>query len=560
MTDSVNKSNIPSEIDLQELEEKIRERFEDDAIFQYAESLTLPWNQIYAGSKPTPSLDDIKAEPGEWIKTPVPDLFKSFAHKAQRAMTYPFEDLALFARLVRSIFFCYFAGNQGGKSVWETCWVVMECLGIHPLQRLTFLEAKEFILSREPKFFKLHPELDFPVSDRTVRPKPPVHWWVVSPDLPSDAKIENGEDAPVMKTYAEWCPKRFWAFYRKDKIATINRSTLNFKSHDQQKTKLKGDRLDGIQWDEEPPKPFWNEGLPRIMKKRGVFLLGMTSDYGSWTWELEQKKTDPEYMFMNMDSMDNPFIDKQYRERIYATMTEDEVLMRRFGKHIQMKGKVFPFDRGKHVGKPFEVTNDCVNFVITDWHPVKPIVTTFLSINMQNIWYVWAERITGDHIVDIVAQDIWQAISLKTYNLRIRKWIIDPIAAVQQVQVGTKPKDIISMFRTLGIRFIPGKPQFDSGHAFLCQKMNLREFYIDPTCTTHIEQFDTWGAKRYQKGNLEGTLRDQLEVEGNDSCINLIYAFNAGAKFSEWTEDISPSETHIPIRPQSSRIYAGVHR
>ena len=111
------------------------------------------------------------------------------------------------------------------------------------------------------------------------------------------------------------------------------------------------------------------------------------------------------------------------------------------------------------------------------------------------------------------------------------------------------------MFREIGISYTIGNPAFDAAHAFLCRKMNLREFYIDPSCTLHIEQFDTWGAKRYQKGNLEGNLRDQLEVEGDDTCINLVYAYNAGAKFSDWIED--DRGPTIPIRANTDKIYRG---
>jgi hypothetical protein len=102
------------------------------------------------------------------------------------------------------------------------------------------------------------------------------------------------------------------------------------------------------------------------------------------------------------------------------------------------------------------------------------------------------------------------------------------------------------MFRGFGIYFEIGNPSFDSAHTFLCDKMKHREWYVDPSCQLHIEQFDTWGAKRYQKGNLEGTLRDQLEVEGNDTCINHVYAYNANLKYLDalWEEQADAAYTH----------------
>ena len=54
---------------------------------------------------------------------------------------------------------------------------------------------------------------------------------------------------------------------------------------------------------------------------------------------------------------------------------------------------------------------------------------------------------------------------------------------------------------------------------------------------------------------MEGTLRDQLEVEGNDTCINLVYAFNAGAKFISKMDDEELYQPAIPHRPHTARIY-----
>ncbi len=45
------------------LEQRIREELIDKQIFLYSESLSVPWSQIYAGSKPAPSYEEIIAEP-----------------------------------------------------------------------------------------------------------------------------------------------------------------------------------------------------------------------------------------------------------------------------------------------------------------------------------------------------------------------------------------------------------------------------------------------------------------------------------------------------------------
>ncbi len=111
----------------------------------------------------------------------------------------------------------------------------------------------------------------------------------------------------------------------------------------------------------------------------------------------------------------------------------------------------------------------------------------------------------------------------------------------------------MEMLRGFDIRCEIGLTDFNSGQAFLTRKLNYLELFFDPSCKVHIEQWDTWGAKRYQKGNLEGNLRDQLELEGNDTCINLIYAYNAGAKFFDQSE--VEFDFPMPRRPATERIY-----
>ena len=503
MTDEITQS-----VDL--LQKELERRIREEKIYFYADALKMPSDT-------------------NWEK--MPGFIMPHPHDYQRKMTFP--QNGEMEKFKKAKFYLYFAGNKGGKTVWLVNWIGMEALGIHPLQELG------------------------------LRPKGPVHWWCVSPNLPSESDVPRGEDAPILKKFYEWIPdgkNGIKKFYRKDKILLFtNGSVVNFKSHDQEKGKFKSEDVDGIGWDEEPPKGLWEEGVPRILTKNGIFLLSMTADYGSWTFSLIRHKNEPEYFICEMDSLENPFMPAEHRKQMLATMSDDQLLMRRFGRHIQFKGKVFPFEYDRNVGKPFEVSNNNVTGIIIDWHPAKPILVSYLQINPRNIWYVWNESSIEEKTVGRVAQEIRSKLSFPGFNVRVKKYIIDRIAKMEQVQeTGQKAKDIVQMFRTYGISCEIGNPSFGPAHTYLCDKLNHREIYFDPdNCPVHIEQFDTWGAKRYMKGNLEGTLRDMLEVEGNDACINMVYAYNAGLKYEDNIFEEMPY-TWQP-RSTSSRIYGG-HR
>ncbi len=513
-------NDLAKEIPKEKFEQVIRQQVATEKLFYYAESLKIPASDLQ-----------------NWVKScPVPKIEYAYAHDWQRKISYPMEGHDL-EKFKSAIYYLYFAGNKGGKTVWGTNWVAMECLGIHPLQ------------------------------DIKVRPLPPVHWWVVSPNLPSESEVPRGEDAAILKKFYDWLPDMQrdgtdWGikkFYRKDKLMTIrdkdgHDSVVNFKSHDQEKGKFKSEDVDGIYWDEEPPKNLWDEGIPRILTKKGIFILAMTPDYGSWTFTLLKNKTNPQYYIVEMDSLENPFMPAAYRKQVIDTMSEDQQMMRRMGVHIQFKGKVFPFSYDKNVGKPFVPSKDTTQFVIIDWHPAKPIMISYLAINASGIWYVFRESVIDDHVVEKVAREYFQKLTFPDYKLQVKKVIIDKIAQIQQVQDGAfRPKSVVDMLRGFDIRCEVGRDDFEAAQTFLSRKLKYQELWFDSSCTKHIEQWDTWGAKRYLHGNLEGTLRDQLEGEGNDMCMNLVYAYNSGAKW--YTNE--NTEMDVPFRPRSStsRIY-----
>jgi hypothetical protein len=116
------------------IDQKIAEKLKEDALDYYAQSLLQPWSMIDNGN-------------GSWCQVSDTGMRKPYAHLVQREMTYSWESPA-FERFKHATYFINFAGNRGGKTVWDTFWPSMEAVGNHPLQALG------------------------------LRPKPPVRWWI----------------------------------------------------------------------------------------------------------------------------------------------------------------------------------------------------------------------------------------------------------------------------------------------------------------------------------------------------------------------------------------------
>jgi len=524
---------------IKSLDRLIKKSFKEEKIICFAESLYIPWKYIFTGSLENPSLEEIQKSPGSWVI--YEGATKPFAHIYQRKICYPWEYPDLLERWKHALFFIWDAGNRGGKSTCLVNFGAMLCLGIHPLQELG------------------------------LKRKPPLHGWVVSPNLPSDADVPRSEDTPILKKFYEWVPDMergypygLRRFYRKDKILAIkdkggNESIINFKSYDQEKTKMKSEDVDFILFDEEMPLGFWEEGKARIIDRNGLLFLVYTPDFSSaHTYSIITKeRNNPKYYISagECGAEENPFLSRDIVKEIQSSWSINERSMRKKGEHIQFKGKVFPFEYNKHVGKPFIPDKETTIYVIIDWHPVKPVIITYLAINTKEIWYVFRESVINSHTIEDVSKEYYMKLTFPEYKLKPRKNIIDKIAQIEQVQSGGyKPKSIINMLKEFDIHCVPGRTEFEAAHTSISKKFNNRELWFDPQCEIHIEQFDTWGAKRYLKGNEEGTLRDQLEVEGNDTCINLVYAYNAGAKWIDESFDDWPVMSGIPDRPSARAI------
>jgi len=222
----------------------------NEKILWFAKSLSVPWKHIYAGEQENPDFEEIKSHPGEWLAKNWlhPRVIKPFAHIQQRRFLYPWEHPELFERWKSASNFCWFAGNRGGKSVAGENFASMLAIGKHPLQ------------------------------DKGLKKKPPLHGWIISPNLPSESEVPRGEDAPILKKFYEWLPDMEtgapWGirkFYRKDKIMSImdmekNESVFNFKSLDQDINKFKSEDIDVALLDEDPKsRPIFNEVTMRLI-------------------------------------------------------------------------------------------------------------------------------------------------------------------------------------------------------------------------------------------------------------------------------------------------------
>lgn len=467
------------------------------------------------------------------------DLEKPYAHDGQRKSQLRVSDIYLLTW-----------GNRGGKSVMGATQVSMEMEGIHPLQpcsleNLGMYFGDEVIEGLDNKGW-----LQVPKNQN--RPEPPVLWWAASPIMPSEQDIADGKETPVLKKFHEWniMPSKqrkdpllerlgVRRFYRKDSVFEFkNKSVLQFKGYNQDTKRFASEAVNGILFDEKPPYDIWSESWTRLCDASGIAVFAMTPDRSDWTYYEFVVNPGEEYegidvFHMHYDMADNPHLGDKEKKRYLGGLRGSELARRQRGEYLEEETLAFRgFNRDRNVAEwddfPEITDKDFTLYVIIDWHSAKPVYITYAAIDPRGVWYIFDESVVEDHRVSANAQEIESIINAR----RVRKYVIDKNASIKQVQETiSKPKSIIDIFKTFGIRCEVGNSAFESAHSDIEDKFTAGDIIFHPKCHESIRQVATWGAERRKGGDHRGSLRDKFSDEDNDFCVNLIYLSNCRPKF-----------------------------
>ncbi len=173
-------------------------------------------------------------------------------------------------------------------------------------------------------------------------------------------------------------------------------STIGFKSCDQGREKFQGSSLDFVWFDEEPPKDIYDECKMRVLDKRGdIFgtmtpLKGLTFIYDEIFLNSYSSK---EVWYEFIEWADNPFLNKREIKALSSTMSERELLSRRYGEFNSDFGRVYTeFDENVHVIQPFDVPYDWQDTISIDPGLKNPLSCHFYAVDYDGNVYVVAEH------------------------------------------------------------------------------------------------------------------------------------------------------------------------
>ena len=181
--------------------------------------------------------------------------------------------------------------------------------------------------------------------------------------------------------------------------------------------------------DEEPPKDFWDEQIPRLLAEDGDLILGLTPAY-QMTWTFDEifesaaiyyrtqavtdflNKTDNSREFKTVEKTsskksigvlmaatdDNPTLSLPVIEQMFNNVGDPDVLAtRRYGIHKQVSGRIFKsFDFKIHYVDfskyfPDGMVSNWNHYRMVDYHPHNPWACLWMSVSPEDEAFIWRE-------------------------------------------------------------------------------------------------------------------------------------------------------------------------
>lgn len=187
-------------------------------------------------------------------------------------------------------------------------------------------------------------------------------------------------------------------------------SKIGFKSCESGRDKFQGASLDFVWFDEEPPKDIYDECRMRVIDKKGEIFGTMTPLQGLtfiYNKIYLNEDNDKEIYHISMEWADNPYLDTDEIESVSATMSEDELASRRYGKFSSSSGLVYyEFDPSIHVIEPFDVPKEWQDTMSIDPGLNNPLSCHWYAISGDGVVYVMAEHYEKGKDIDYHAQCI----------------------------------------------------------------------------------------------------------------------------------------------------------
>ena len=278
-------------------------------------------------------------------------------------------------------------------------------------------------------------------------------------------------------------------------------SKISFKSCDQGREKFQGTSLDFVWFDEEPPLDIYQECRMRVLDRKGEIWGTMTPLKGlTWVYDLIYLNSggDEEIWCSHMEWADNPFLDPDEVAALTASMDEETLNSRRYGKFSAAEGLVYKeFDPSRHVlEQPFDVPFEWQDTMSIDPGLNNPLACLFFAVDHDGVIYVVGEWYEAGRDIDYHAKMISDTADFLNWH-RDSKGRLEALidsAATQKTLASTKSVADLFFERGIVVNTRVDKDVF-SGIARVKSYFATDRIKIFPCCRNLIRELKSywWG-------------------------------------------------------------------
>ncbi len=283
------------------------------------------------------------------------------------------------------------------------------------------------------------------------------------------------------------------------------RSVIGFKSCDQGREKFQGSSLDFVWFDEEPPKDIYDECRMRVLDKRGDIFGTMTPLKGLTFIHDEiylNSGNSKEVWFEFMEWADNPYLNEEEVELLTATLSQEQLESRRYGRFKSSSGLVYPeFDPAVHVlPSPFKIPNEWQDIISIDPGLNNPLSAHWYAVDYDANVYVIAEHYEAGKDISYHAQKIKEISDGLGWKRGANGRFDALIDSAANQKTLASSKSVTELFYEFGINANPrvNKDLF-SGIQRVKQYLKVvngkPKIFIFPNCVNMIREIKTyrWG-------------------------------------------------------------------
>lgn len=392
------------------------------------------------------------------------------------------------------------------------------------------------------------------------------HCWIVVPALVPHAETVA---LPLLRKLVprkqlwkgSW--ERAWDA-RLRQLRFENGNTLAVMSHEMDIDRFSGASLHRVRFDEEPPgnkgKAIFRECEMRVLDTEGELRFTMTPLLGlSWTYHELTNKGDPrwdeECRVVTVDMEDNPHLGRRAMQRALAGLSEAEREARKAGRFVHFSGLIYPeFSEEQVVPQRELPRNPDGSLAVSVYAGIDPGIdhpaaVVWLAIDVDDRMTIFDSFKLSNATVEDVCALIDQTNA--RHNMRVRRYVIDPVARNRQHATGRNLQD---EYRMHGVWTIPGQNARLPGYNRIKERLTAGTLEITANNEALIDEF-----REYRWKAPKGTddVGRQEPVKVNDDLLDALryVVMNRPRKPGAYVDDSPPTDAREFAEYERERLF-----